>query len=177
MFRRKSVSWRKQWFRRAKLARVPCFSREAPAHFRSSSARSRQQDARAAGNEGISEQDTIGEPSSERLAVPDRRSIAQLRHASNSMQQAHCPQRQKASQATSPIMKPVDDRSSHMRTMTEFFAVNKDEAENANEGKEKLHYREKLLENVSDEVVNGFNVGEGHIRPWRDQKRADLKLV
>ncbi len=40
------------------------------------------------------------------------------------MQQAHYPKRQEASQATTPIVKPVHDWTSHMRTMTEYFAVN-----------------------------------------------------
>lgn len=40
------------------------------------------------------------------------------------MQQAHYPQRQEESQATTPVMKPIHDWTSHMRTMTEFFAVN-----------------------------------------------------
>jgi hypothetical protein len=42
----------------------------------------------------------------------------------NCMQQAHYPQRQDTSQATTQIIKPVHDWTSHMRTMTEFFAVN-----------------------------------------------------
>lgn len=45
------------------------------------------------------------------------------------MQQAHYPQRQEASQSTTPIVKPVHDWTSHMRTMTEFFAVNMPEQE------------------------------------------------
>lgn len=40
------------------------------------------------------------------------------------MEQAHYPMRNEASQATNPIVKPVHDWTSHMRTMTEFFAVN-----------------------------------------------------
>lgn len=40
------------------------------------------------------------------------------------MQQAHYPQRQDTSQSTTPIVKPVHDWTSHMRTMTEYFAVN-----------------------------------------------------
>jgi hypothetical protein len=44
------------------------------------------------------------------------------------MEQAHYPQRQEASQATTPIIKPVHDWTSHMRTMTEYFAVNMPQA-------------------------------------------------
>ena len=42
-----------------------------------------------------------------------------------SLEQAHYPQRNDTSQATNPIVKPVHDWTSHLRTMTEFFAVNK----------------------------------------------------
>lgn len=45
------------------------------------------------------------------------------------MQQAHYPSRQDTSQATNPIIKPVHDWTSHMRTMTEFFAVNKPDSQ------------------------------------------------
>jgi len=46
------------------------------------------------------------------------------KHWTLCMQQAHYPQRQEASQATTQVIKPVHDWTSHMRTMTEFFAVN-----------------------------------------------------
>lgn len=49
------------------------------------------------------------------------------------MQQAHYPSRQDTSQATNPIVKPVHDWTSHMRTMTEYFAVNKPTPEDEND--------------------------------------------
>jgi hypothetical protein len=45
------------------------------------------------------------------------------------LEQAHYPQRQETSQATSPIIKPVHDWTSHLRTMTEFYAVNRPKPE------------------------------------------------
>lgn len=50
--------------------------------------------------------------------------MSRNQHWQNCMQQAHYPQRNETSQATTPIIKPVHDWTSHMRTMTEYFAVN-----------------------------------------------------
>lgn len=50
------------------------------------------------------------------------------RYWQTAVQSAHYPEKSETSQSTSLVVKPVHDWTSHMRTMTEFFAVNKPRA-------------------------------------------------